>query len=81
MNRSGLSLTTVHTCLSSRGATLVRISRIPPTICTRIGADIIGHSEPVLQPSASGDGPLADEPNLRPPDSGSAHSAPQHLGS
>jgi hypothetical protein len=29
----------------------VRISRIPPTIYTRAGADLIGHSEPVLQPS------------------------------
>src|SRR6266436_6928973 len=37
--------------LSSRGATLVRISRIPPTIYTRAGADIIGPSKPVLQPS------------------------------
>src|SRR5260370_199394 len=56
------------TWLSSRGATLVRISRIPPTIYTRPGADIIGHSEPVLQPSAVVTDLWQAEPNLRPPD-------------
>src|SRR5258706_13415063 len=55
---------------------LVRNSRIPSTIYTRPGADIIGHSEPFLKPSAVVTDLWQTEPNLRPPDPGFPHSVP-----